>query len=168
MGAVVDGAAPLTVRNDDIIALAGITAAEFAVRARELAEIRRRAEYLGTRSHPDVTGRTVIIVDDGIATGATIRAALRAVRKWQPAKLIVAVPVAPSSSLTALRCEADEVVCLEDYEVLGAIGYFYEDFRQVSDRDVKDILARFPADRAAGGGVAARGPLSFGNKGKNQ
>ena len=89
-------------------------------------------------------------------------------RKWQPAKLIVAVPVAPSSSLTALRCEADEVVCLEDYEVLGAIGYFYEDFRQVSDRDVKDILARFPADRAAGGGVAARGPLSFGNKGKNQ
>jgi predicted phosphoribosyltransferase len=151
MGAVVDGPVPLTVWNSDIIALAGITAAEFdAVRAGELAEIRRRrAEYLGTRPHPDLAGRTVIVVDDGIATGATTRAALRAVRKREPAKLVLAVPVAPASSLGALRHEADEVVCLEDHEAFGAIGYFYDDFSQVSDREVKDILAEFPVDRAA-------------------
>jgi putative phosphoribosyl transferase len=151
MGAVVDGPTPLTVRNQDVIAIAGVTEAEFtAVRDRELAEIRRRrAEYLGARLRPELAGRIVIVVDDGIATGATTRAALRAVRKQKPGKLVLAVPVAPTNSLAKLGSEADEVVCLEPHELFGAIGFFYFDFSQVSDREVKDILAEFPADRTA-------------------
>jgi putative phosphoribosyl transferase len=146
MGAVVDGATPLTVRNEDVIKLAGVTAAGFAaVRDRELAEIqRRRVLYLGGRPHPELRDRIVIVVDDGIATGATTRAALRAVRKRKPKKLILAVPVAPTSTLSELRDEADEIVCLEDHEAFGAIGFFYSDFSQVSDDEVKDILAAFP------------------------
>jgi predicted phosphoribosyltransferase len=150
MGAVVDGPEPLTVRNEDVIRLAGITETEFQrVRALELAEIqRRRIQYLGQRPHPNLTGRVAIVVDDGIATGATTRAALQAVRKQKPKKLILAVPVAPTDALSALHGEADEVVCLEDYELFGAIGFFYRDFRQITDQEVKDALARFPAPSA--------------------
>ena len=146
MGAVVDGGHPLIVRNDDVIALAGIDQAEFeAVCRRELAEIeRRRQRYLGSRRPVDVADRVAIVVDDGIATGATTRAALRATRMRNPRKLVLAVPVAPTESLAAMRQEADEVVCLEDYESFGAIGYYYADFRQVSDQEVIDILDRFP------------------------
>jgi putative phosphoribosyl transferase len=146
MGAVVDGGHPLVVRNDDVIALAGIDQAEFeAVCRSELAEVeRRRQRYLGGRRPVDVADRVVIVVDDGIATGATTRAALRATRLRNPRRLVLAVPVAPTGSLAAMRQEADEVVCLEDYESFGAIGYYYADFRQVSDQEVIDILARFP------------------------
>lgn len=146
MGAVVDGPDPLTVRNEDVIRLAGIAESEFlAVRDRELAEIkRRRFEYLGKRPHPDLADRVAIIVDDGIATGATTRAALRAVRKQKPRRLILAVPVAPTETLSELESEADEIVCLESHDVFGAIGFFYSDFTQVSDREVKDILAELP------------------------
>jgi putative phosphoribosyl transferase len=151
MGAVVDGPDPLVVRNDDVIELAGIGTSEFnAVRDRELAEIqRRRTQYLGNRPHPDLKDRVVIVVDDGIATGATTRAALRAVRQRRPKKLILAVPVAPTSSLSDLRDEADQIVCLEAHDRFGAIGYFYADFSQVSDREVKGILAEFPAETVA-------------------
>lgn len=147
MGAVVDGANPLTVRNEDVIQLSDVSEAAFdAVRDRELAEIRRRrTEYIGERPHPDLAGHVVIVIDDGIATGATMRAALQAARKQQPAKLVLAVPVAPTSTLAELRREADEVVCLEDRENFGAIGFFYADFAQVSDQEVKDILAALPA-----------------------
>jgi predicted phosphoribosyltransferase len=146
MGAVVDGGHPLIVRNDDVIALARIDQAEFeAVCRRELAEIeRRRQRYLGSRRPIDVADRVAIVVDDGIATGATTRAVLRATRMRHPRRLVLAVPVAPTESLAAMREEADEVVCLEDYESFGAIGYYYADFRQVSDQEVIDILARFP------------------------
>ncbi|MGZ3328784.1 MAG: phosphoribosyltransferase, partial [Xanthobacteraceae bacterium] len=98
MGAVVDGGAPLVVRNEDVISLAGIEEADFnAVRDRELAEIERRRErYLGGRERVEVAGRTAIVVDDGIATGATTRAALRATRLRNPKKLVLAVPVAPT------------------------------------------------------------------------
>ena len=145
MGAVVDGATPLIVRNEEVIQLAGIEEAEFkTVCNRELAEIeRRRQRYLGGRARIEVAGRTAIVVDDGIATGATTRAALRATRARKPKKLILAVPVAPTESLPAMRDEADEVVCLEDYEAFGAIGYYYSDFRQTSDQEVIDTLARF-------------------------
>lgn len=146
MGAVVDGRQPLVVRNETVIKLGGISDEDFAeVRDQELVEIeRRRKLYLGDRPHPDLAGRTVIIIDDGVATGATTRAALRAIRARKPRKLILAVPVAPTPSLTELREDADEVVCLEDYEDFGAIGYYYEDFRQVSDTEVIDLLARHP------------------------
>ncbi|MFG1466011.1 phosphoribosyltransferase [Xanthobacter sp. DSM 24535] len=146
MGAVVDGPSPLTVRNADVIAVTGVSEAEFArVRDRELAEIeRRRARYLGARAHPELAGRTVIVVDDGIATGATTRAALQAVRARRPGRLVLAVPVAPTDTLRQLRGDADAIVCLEDHEDFGAIGYFYSDFRQVSDEEVVALLAQHP------------------------
>jgi len=151
MGAVVDGMTPITVRNEEVITLSGVSESEFnAVRDQELAEIeRRRKRYLGDRPHPQIAGRTVIVVDDGIATGATTRAALRATRMRKPSKLVLAVPVAPTDSLKELRGEADEIVCLEDYEEFGAIGLFYSDFRQVSDSEVIDMLACHPVKSPA-------------------
>jgi len=145
MGAVVDGINPLVVRNEEVIALTGVDEVEFkAVCDTEVAEIeRRRKRYLGGRPPIDVAGRIAIVIDDGIATGATTRAALRATRARKPKKLILAVPVAPTESLAVMQEEADEVVCLEDYENFGAIGYFYSDFRQTSDQEVIDTLARF-------------------------
>ncbi len=146
MGAVVDGISPVTVRNEDVISLSGISEQEFiTVRDHELAEIeRRRRLYLGDRPHPELSSRIVIVVDDGIATGATTRAALQAMRLKKPSKLVLAIPVAPTDTLRKLNDEADEIVCLEDYENFGAIGLFYSDFRQVSDAQVIEILAKHP------------------------
>ena len=145
MGAVVDGGAPIIVRNEDVIRLAEIDESEFKrICDSELAEIeRRRQRYLGSRQRADVSGRTAIVVDDGIATGATTRAALRATRIRNPKKLVLAVPVAPTDTVAELRSEADEVICLEDHEFFGAIGTYYADFSQVSDETVIDILKRF-------------------------
>ena len=144
MGAVVDGGKPVIVRNEDVISLTGVSEREFnATCDQQLAEIeRRRKLYLGNRPHPQIAGLTVIVVDDGIATGATTRAALQATRMRKPSKLVLAVPVAPTATLKDLRGEADDIVCLEDYENFGAIGLFYSDFRQVSDTEVIEILAR--------------------------
>jgi putative phosphoribosyl transferase len=151
MGAAVDGADPLVVRNEDVIRVARISEAEFAaVRDRELAEIkRRRLRYLGERSHADLTGHVVIVIDDGIATGATTRAALRFVRRQKPRRLILAIPVAPTSTLEELSGEADEILCLEHYEAFGAVGAYYADFGQVSDEDVARILAGLSAEPSA-------------------
>jgi putative phosphoribosyl transferase len=153
MGAVVDGASPVIVRNEDVIRMAGIDEAQFkATCDHEIAEIaRRRQRYLGDRAPVDVTGRVTIVVDDGIATGATTRAALRATRMRNPAKLVLAVPVAPTDSLAEMRTEADDVVCLEDHTFFSVIGLYYYDFRQVSDEEVIALLAKCPAvaaDRA--------------------
>jgi putative phosphoribosyl transferase len=149
MGAVVDGGAPIIVRNEDVIRLAGIDEAEFkAICDGELAEIeRRRQRYLGSRERVDVSGRTAIVIDDGVATGATTRAALRATRMRNPKKLVLAVPVAPTDNLAALRSDADEVICLEDYEFFGAIGFYYADFNQVADEEVIELLRRFPVPK---------------------
>jgi len=148
MGAVVDGTNPHVVRNEDVIRITGVSEREFAaIRDSELAEIeRRRNTYLGNRARAGIAGRVVIVVDDGIATGATIRAALQAVRPCGPKMLVLAVPVAPTSTLSELREEADEIVCLEDYESFGAIGLYYRDFRQVNDQEVTDTLSRFAAE----------------------
>jgi putative phosphoribosyl transferase len=147
MGAVVDGDPPVVVRNEDVIRLAGVDEGSFqAVCDRELAEIeRRRRLYLGGRNRIGVEGRVVIVIDDGIATGATTRAALRAIRARKPQKLILAVPVGPTDTIEAMREEADEVLCLEIYADFSAIGYFYDDFRQTTDQEVIDILAKHPA-----------------------
>ena len=151
MGAVVDGGAPIIVRNEDVIRLAGIEEAEFKVICdSELAEIeRRRQRYLGSRERVHVAGRTAIVIDDGVATGATTRAALRATRMRNPKKLILAVPVAPTESLAELRSDADEIICLEDYEFFGAIGAYYADFNQVADEEVIELLRRFPVQKPA-------------------
>jgi predicted phosphoribosyltransferase len=151
MGAVVDGGAPIIVRNEDVIRISGVDESKFkAICDSELAEIeRRRQRYLGGRERADIAGRTAIVIDDGIATGATTRAALRASRMRNPKRLVLAVPVAPTESLAEMRKEADDVVCLEDYEFFGALGYYYRDFRQVSDEEVIEMLRRFPV-RAPG------------------
>jgi len=147
LGAVIDGGAPVIIRNADVIVLTGTTDEEFdAICKRELAEIeRRRARYLAGRPAHDPAGKVAIVVDDGIATGATMRAALRATRQRKPERLVLAVPVAPPDTIASLRPEADDVVCLEMPEQFGAIGYFYDNFDQLNDQDVIDILKRFPA-----------------------
>jgi len=146
MGAIVDGGAPLIVRNEDVIRLAHIEEADFkAVCDRDLVEIeRRRQHYLGCRERVEVADRTAIIIDDGIATGATIRAALQATRRRNPKKLVLAVPAAPTDSIAVMRGEADDVVCLEDHPDFGAISLYYYDFRQISDDEVIEILRRVP------------------------
>lgn len=149
MGAVVDGGSPTIVRNEDIIREAGIGEQEFKIICdRELAEIeRRRLRYLGNRERVEVSGHSAIVIDDGVATGATTRAAMQATRMRRPGKLILAIPVAPTDALAAMQQEADEVVCLEDHEFFGAIGLYYRDFSQVSDEEVIEILGRFPAQK---------------------
>ncbi len=143
MGAVVDGRDPHIIRNEDIIAATGISEEEFQeVCKAELSEIDRRRElYLAGHPRSDVRDRVVIVVDDGIATGATTRAALEAIRERKPRKLVLAVPVAPTSTLEELSGLPDEIVCLQSHEPFYAIGLYYEDFRQVSDDEVIGILA---------------------------
>jgi putative phosphoribosyl transferase len=149
MAAVVDGNEPLVVRNEDVIRLAGIDESDFeAVRDSEIVELeRRRRTYLGGRERAELAGSTAIVVDDGIATGATTRAALRATRMRKPQRLVLAVPVAPSDRLADMCTEADEVVCLENYADFAAIGFYYSDFRPVADEEVIELLARFPGSR---------------------
>jgi putative phosphoribosyl transferase len=145
LGAVVDGQDPCVVRNDDVIRALGVNEATFdAICRRELSEIeRRRRRYAGNATRADVAARVVIVVDDGIATGATMRAALRATRMRQPKKLVLAVPVAAPDALDELRSEVDDLVCLISEEHFSAIGLFYVDFHQLSDAEVTEILARF-------------------------
>jgi predicted phosphoribosyltransferase len=144
MGAVVDGDAPEFVRNEDVIRELGITDQEFQQEAqRQLRVIEaRRALWVAGRARAPVKDKTVIIVDDGIATGATIRASVHALRKQGPKQIVVATPVAPPDTVEALRQEADDVVCLETPMYFGAIGLFYLDFSQVSDAEVTAILNR--------------------------
>jgi putative phosphoribosyl transferase len=113
-----------------------------AVTQVQQAEARRReARFRGDRPPLRLTGRTVILVDDGIATGATIRAAVRAARKQQPGKLVVAAPVGAPEACAALRTEADEVVCLHEPEYFGAVGSWYRHFEQTEDEEVERLLA---------------------------
>lgn len=143
MGAVADGGA--TVRNPDVMAAYGVDEATFdASRAAQLREIeRRRVAYLGKRRPLEVAGRVAILVDDGVATGATTRAALQAVRARGPRRLVLATPVAPSDVVEALQADADEIACLEPLGPVGAIGAHYLDFRQLEDDEVVKTLARF-------------------------
>jgi putative phosphoribosyl transferase len=144
MGAVVDGSHPHIIRNEDIVVATGISEDVFEqVCQAELSEIeRRRRLYLADRPRADVEDRVVIVVDDGIATGATTRAALEAIRERNPSKLVLAVPVAPTSTLEQLSGLADEIVSLQSHEPFYAIGLYYEDFRQVTDDEVIDLLSK--------------------------
>jgi predicted phosphoribosyltransferase len=143
MGAVADGGTPTVVRNEEVIRLTGVDEESFKrAQDRELQEIeRRRRSYLGDRPPLNIAGRLAIVVDDGVATGATTRAALRSVAARKPSALVLAIPVAPPSAAAMLRREVDELVCLETPEDFYAIGTYYDDFRQVSDDDVRRLLA---------------------------
>jgi putative phosphoribosyl transferase len=160
--AVVDGDHPEIVKNEDVTRLLNITDEFLAAEAeRKLAEIeRRRTAYLGGRTRVPLRGRTAIVVDDGIATGATTRAALRAVKRAEPKRLVLAVPVAPPETVESLRPECDELVCLATPAPFVAIGAFYADFRQVADDEVIAVLRR-AQDRRRGretdGGADAAG-----------
>ncbi|HWU86552.1 MAG TPA: phosphoribosyltransferase family protein [Kofleriaceae bacterium] len=140
MGAIAEG--PAVVVDRTIVHLLGIDAPRLlAVARREMENVRRRVErFRGGRPLPALQGRTVILVDDGIATGGTMRAAIRAIRKRGPARLVVAAPVAASEVAAALRREVDELVCLHETDELYAIGLWYEDFRQIPDDEVASIL----------------------------
>lgn len=146
VAAVADGETPVTVVNPQILQTGLIPERYLEEESgRQLAEIeRRRRVYLGERKPVPVEGRTAIVIDDGIATGATTRAALRSVRKAGPRHLVLAVPVAPPDAVANLRNEADEVVCLATPSGFGAIGMFYEDFAQLSDAEVIDLMKRAP------------------------
>lgn len=124
-----------------------------AVIASERAELARRERaYRGDRPHPNVAGRTVILVDDGLATGASMRAAARALREQHPAELIVAVPVAAAETCRELSSEVDQVVCAATPEPFYAVGLWYHDFSPTTDREVAELLERSQAEH--GGGIA--------------
>ncbi len=144
LGAVVDGGRAETVLNEDLVREFQIPEGYLAQEgARQLEEIERRRElYLAGRARVPLEGRTAIVVDDGIATGATMEAALRATRRADPDRLVLAVPVAPADTLERLRPEVDELVCLATPRLFGAIGAFYDDFRQLTDEQVVDLLRR--------------------------
>ncbi len=142
MGAVATG--DVRVLNDEIVRGLGISEHEIdAAAARELQELARRERlYRGDRPPPDIAGRTVILVDDGLATGATMRAAIAAVRQQQPARIVVAVPTASPDTCEALKAETDDVVCAMTPEPFLAVGHWYEDFTQTTDDEVRELLAR--------------------------
>ena len=142
VGAVADGDEPEIVLNDELVAEFGIDTDFIAAQARrELASIkRRRAEYAPLRARVDPEGRAVIVIDDGVATGMTMQAALRHLKRRKPARLIAAVPVASREALEMLEREADEVVCLTAPRNFSSVGRFYRDFGQVSDEEVATRL----------------------------
>ena len=150
MGAVASGG--VRVLNEEVVAALGRYAPEAIEQAtkRETEELLRGEEhYRGARAFPDLAGKVVVLVDDGLATGATMRAAARAVRQRVLARLIIAVPVAAESSCCEMRTEADEVVCALIPEAFFGVGQFYENFSQTTDEEVRDLLDR--AGRAAKG-----------------
>lgn len=140
--AVADGTEPVYVVNPAVAAAAGLSDADIrALAAPELAEIeRRRTLWHGGRGPVDVAGKTVVVVDDGIATGATAKAALRALARAGAARIILAVPVAPPSVLAELAELADTTICLMSPERFVAVGAHYADFRQVPDTEVAAAL----------------------------
>ena len=142
MGAVVDGASPQTIVNEDVFAATGGDSVGLArARRRELAEIgRRRILYLGERPQISPRGRVAVIVDDGLATGATARAALAAVRRQGAALTVLAVPVAPAELAGQMLQYADAVVVLQAPQEFFAIGPFYTDFHQLSDDETVALL----------------------------
>lgn len=142
LGAIVDGDHPEMVINRQMEDVAIVHAEHVATaKAAALAEIeRRRLLYLGVRKPVDVTHATAIVVDDGIATGATVRAALKALRHRHPRRIVLAVPVAPADALEALRPEVDEIICLDTPDAFFSVGQFYHDFRQVDDAEVIRLL----------------------------
>jgi putative phosphoribosyl transferase len=150
MGAIASGG--VMVVNEDVVRLLDIPAAVLEEAAEEERHEldRRAAAYRDGRPAPELRGKTVILVDDGLATGSTMRAAVAAVRRHDPARVVVAVPVGAAETCGEFRNLADELVCVATPEPFFAVGSWYEDFAQVSDEEVRELLAR-TAGREAGG-----------------
>jgi predicted phosphoribosyltransferase len=147
LGAIVDGKNPQMILNEEVVRLVrpkpGYLQSE---KARQLQELeRRRRLYRDDRSAPAVEGRTIIVIDDGIATGGSAKAVLRALSAQHAGKLVLAVPVAPADTLEALSSECDEVVCLATPDPFFAVGEHYEDFAQTTDDEVVNLLRRASA-----------------------
>ena len=142
MGAIVDGDHPAIVRNEDVVRYAGVSETTFQELADQaLKEIeRRRHLYLAGRSPAPVAGKTAIVVDDGVATGATLKAALMGLKASKPARIVVAMPVAPVGFSAELQSDVDEFICLEELCPVGAVGAHYAHFDQLSDADVIRLL----------------------------
>jgi putative phosphoribosyl transferase len=140
MGAVATGG--VRVLNDEVVSGLGIKPEELdAVTLAERRELQRRQQaYRGDRPQPEIEGRTVIIVDDGLATGSTMRAAITAVKEQGPNRVVVAVPVAPPETCEDLEAEVDDLVCLQSPDQFMAIGLWYESFPPVSDDEVRALL----------------------------
>ena len=147
MGAIAEGGAVFVDR--DVVRMLGVGADQLSrIAERESIELDRRARlYRGGRPFPDLAGRTAVLVDDGIATGGSVRAAIRALRELHPARLILAVPVMASSLVPEFHQLVDDLVCVTAPDDLGAVGFWYQDFRQVGDDEVLALLAeaRTPA-----------------------
>lgn len=142
-GSIVDGERPDVILNEDIVRAAGLSSATLkALGDAELKEIeRRRAIYLPERAAVPARGKTAILVDDGIATGASMRAAITAVRRRSPLRIVVAVPVASRETVEALSAVVEDVICLITPADFRAVGYHYDDFHQLDDREVISLLA---------------------------
>jgi putative phosphoribosyl transferase len=150
IGSVADGPAPDIVFNDDILKAMGMTHKQVEDAAKpELREIdRRRALYLKDRAPVALEGREAVLVDDGVATGATLKVAIKAVRRRSPSRVIVAAPVGAPDSVAELRRVADDVVCLSAPEGFYAIGQYYDDFHQLTDAEVAELMGAAPPDDA--------------------
>jgi putative phosphoribosyl transferase len=147
MGAIASGGTRVV--NDEVVDALNIPEEVIdAVAAEEQQELNRREhDYRDGRPPPDVRGRTIILVDDGLATGTTMRAAVAALRQHGPARIIVAVPVGAPDTCAELRQEADEAVCARTPEPFHAVGLWYHDFAQTSDEEVRNLLARAAEER---------------------
>ena len=151
IGAVAAGG--VRVLNEDVIRRLGIPDDYVErVTAREITELERRLRYFrGERPELEVGGRTAILVDDGLATGVTARAAVEAMRLKEPRRLVLAAPVCAAQTAELIRPEVDELVCLESPSDLGAIGFWYRNFEQTSDEEVVELLERARSERGAEG-----------------
>jgi predicted phosphoribosyltransferase len=148
MGAISTGG--VRVLNQDVVDYLGIPASVIdAVAADELRELERRERaYRGDRPEPDVRGKTVILVDDGLATGSTMRAAAAALRQRKPARIVVAVPVSAPQTCDEYRMGVDEIICAKTPEPFYGVGLWYEDFSQTTDEEVHDLLEKARTDYA--------------------
>jgi len=149
VGAIASGG--VRVLNEDVMrALPNADELIESVTERETVELDRREQtYRNGRAAPELRDRIVILVDDGLATGATMRAAVKALRQRGVAKIVVAVPVGPPDTCREFEDEADETVCASTPEFFQAVGQYYEDFSQTSDEEVRELLARAAQERSA-------------------
>ena len=146
MGAIASGG--VRVLNDDVVRALGVSRDTIeAIAARERRELERRERiYRGDRPAPDVRGRTVILIDDGLATGSTMRAAVAALRQQKPARIVVAVPVGAAETCAEFQDEVDEAICALTPEPFYAVGVWYGDFSQTTDEEVHDLLEQAAAE----------------------